>query len=195
MAGGRITKPPIIRNLELYHEIVCENKTQAQVAAEFEISQPRVAAVQRRVHRCVETLVSQSLAQSPPGLPIDKLRPSAGQKFHLAIVIRRLDLEQAYGKFLREFGGVTIAMAFIPILAEWDAGNVPEMVANLLPPRETIRRAIQMVAEINDLECLAERGPYPNLLQQLRQSSSSTFQPALPPPDPAPDLTLAPTPV
>src|SRR5205085_878446 len=130
-------------------EIVCENKTQAQVAAEFGISQPRVAAVQRKVHRWLEELVSQAMAHAPPELPIDTLHLGAGQKLHLAFLIRRLELEQAYGNFLRAFGGVTIATAFIPLLAEWDAGNVPERLARLLPPRETIRSAIEMAAEVN----------------------------------------------
>ena len=44
MARGRTRRPPIVRNLELYHEFICEHKTQAQIAAEFEISQPRAPA-------------------------------------------------------------------------------------------------------------------------------------------------------
>ena len=41
MARGRTRRPPIVRNLELYHEFVCQKKTQVQIAVEFDISQPR----------------------------------------------------------------------------------------------------------------------------------------------------------
>jgi len=62
MVRGRTRRPPSVRNLELYHDFVCEHKTQAFLAAELEISQPRVAAVCRKVKRWVETLVSRAPA-------------------------------------------------------------------------------------------------------------------------------------
>ena len=34
MARGRTRRPPSVRNLELYHDFLCEHKKQAQIAAE-----------------------------------------------------------------------------------------------------------------------------------------------------------------
>src|SRR6266478_1932121 len=85
MARGRTRRPPIVRNLELYHEFICEHKTQAQIGEEFEISQPRVAAVCRKVKRWVEMVVSSALEFAKPQLPAGQLRLDDGQKLHLAV--------------------------------------------------------------------------------------------------------------
>jgi hypothetical protein len=176
MARGRTKRPPTVRNLELYHEIVCEHKTQAEIAAEFEISQPRVAAVQRKVHRWVEQLVSQAMEQSQSKLPAGKLRLDAAQKLHLAIAIHRIQLNAAYGNFLACFGGSTVAIAFVPILTLWDAGEIPDPISALLPPREVVRTAIRMAGELDDLACLAERCPLSNLPDEFLRTHAHTTQ-------------------
>jgi hypothetical protein len=178
-------KPPIIRNLEIYHQIVCENKTQAQIAAEFGISQPRVAAVRQIVHRWVEATVSPGieLAQSQPAAA--KLRFDSGQKLHLAITLRRLEMNQACGKFLDGFGGSEVAIAFIPLLRLWDHGAIPQTLTALLPARETIRSAIRIAGELDDLARLAERGPYPHLHDELLRAQGHPSQPSQPSSAPA----------
>src|SRR5262245_18651298 len=100
MTRGRTTRPPTVRNLELYHEIVSEHKTQAQIAAEFEISQPRVAAVHRKVQRWVEDRVAQPIEHAKNQLPPGALQLDPGEKLHLAIALRRARLQDTYGKFL-----------------------------------------------------------------------------------------------
>ena len=177
MARGRTRRPPIVRNLELYHEFVCEKKTQAQIATELEISQPRVAAVCRKVRRWVEMVVSQALELAKPQLPPGKLRLDDGQRLHLAVALRRLQLQQAHGQFLDHFGGTQVAIAFIPLLRLWDDGAIPETLTALLPPRDIIRSAIQIASELDDLACLAERGPYFNLPDELLSARAQRNQP------------------
>jgi hypothetical protein len=177
MARGRTRRPPIVRNLELYHELVCEKKTQAQIAAELDISQPRVAAVCRIVKRWVESVVSHAMELAKPQLPPARLRLDDGQKLHMAIALRRLQLQVEYGEFLDRFGGTEVATAFIPLLRLWDRGAIPEALTALLPPRDIIRSAIQITGELVDLACLAERGPYFQLPDELLSAEAHPNQP------------------
>jgi hypothetical protein len=191
MARGRTQRPPTVRNLELYHEFVCEHKTQAEIAEEFELSQPRVAAVCRKVERWVEALISPAIEVAKSPFSEGKTRLDDGQKLHVAVAIRRLQLTQAYGKFLNEFGGTEVAVAFIPLLRLWDAGAIPKRLTALLPPRDLIRSAIEMAGELNDLECLAERGPCLHLPDQLLHAHGRDNQPAT---APAISIETAPSP-
>jgi hypothetical protein len=192
MTRGRIARPPATRNLELYHELVCEGKTQAEIAAEFQISQPRVASVCRKVARWVEALVSPAIERAKAQLSAPNERLDNGQKLHLAVGVLRLRLTQSYGKFLDYFGGTKVALAFVPILKLWDEGAIPETLAALLPRRDVLVNAVRMAAELEGLARLAARGPFAALPADLPRAESCTNCPPAAPPLSAPVTSAAP---
>jgi len=69
MPRGRPRREPSGRNLELYHELVCEGRLQDEVAARFRVSQPRVAMVRRDVSAWVEERLAGELGNSAASLP------------------------------------------------------------------------------------------------------------------------------
>src|SRR5262245_51609617 len=49
MPRGRPNRQPSARNLELYHELVCEGRSRREVAARFRLSRPRVTQLRGQV--------------------------------------------------------------------------------------------------------------------------------------------------
>lgn len=150
MTRGRPRRQPSGRNLELYHELVCEGRLQTEVAARFRLSQPRVASIRRTVSQWVEDSLPAKLAGES----------CIGRRLHLAIALRRLQLQTAYAKYLERFGGVSGAEGFGHLLAAGAAGVLPQEAAARLPPRDLIQSAVVMARELADLARVAERGPY-----------------------------------
>src|SRR5262245_59304817 len=101
MPRGRPPKEPSVRNRELYHELVCENRLQAVVAARFRINQSRVAQIARQVRDWIHQLLPPSASAR---LPLANAFSLAGQSLHLAIALRRRHLQEAYAEFLAHFG-------------------------------------------------------------------------------------------
>ena len=99
---GRPRRQPSRRNLELYFELVCEGRRQTDVAMRFRVSQPRVAQIWRMLRAG-----SMKCWAKGQGRAVRPLR----QKFQrsraisLAIAIRRIQIEAAYGRDLNYFGG------------------------------------------------------------------------------------------
>jgi len=154
MTRGRPRRQPSGRNLELYHELVCEGRLQTEVAERFRLSQPRVASIRRTVSQWVED--SLPAAVDDAGCP----RDGAGRRLHLAIALRRLQLREAYGKYLQHFGGASGAEGYGHLLAARAAGVLPKETAALLPPLDLVHSAVVMARELADLARVAERGPY-----------------------------------
>jgi hypothetical protein len=165
MQRGRPRRQPSGRNLELYHELVCEERAQAEVAARFRVSQPRVAQVRRDVGAWVESMLP---ANSRADLPADP-----GRRLHLAIALRRLEVTGAYGEYLEHFGGARGAAGYGHLLAAWDAGVLPPEIAALLPHRDFVHSAVRMARELEDLARVAQRGPYFHLPGEGRESAVS----------------------
>jgi hypothetical protein len=146
---GRTKRQPSGRNLELYYELVCEGRSQAEVAARFRISQPRVAQLHGEVAAWIEGL----LPDAAQGLP------DAANRLHLAVVLQRVQLAAAYGEYLAHFGGVSGATGLGHLLAAGDAGALPQEVAVRLPPRRLVQTAVRMARELTELDRIAKRGP------------------------------------
>src|SRR5262245_54379714 len=60
MPRGRPNRQPSARNLELYHELVCEGRSRREVAARFRLSRPRVTQPRAQVAEWVAAML-------PPG--------------------------------------------------------------------------------------------------------------------------------
>jgi len=152
--------------LELYHELVCEGRPQAEVAARFRVSQPRVAQVRGYVGEWVESTL-------PPNCGAD-LPPDPGRRLHLAIALRRLEVAGAYGTYLEHFGGARGAAGYGHLLAAWDAGVLPPEIAAGLPRRDFVQSAVRMARELEDLARVAQRGPHFHLPGEGRESAVSS---------------------
>jgi len=155
--GGRPPRLPARRNLEIYHELICERLRQADVAARQRISQPRVALIRRQVEAWVERWLPADL------LPSEHATIDAGRRLHLAIAVCRLKLESAYRDYLAIFGGPSGVYGFGHLLAASDAGLLPHDVAARIPRRDFICSATRMARELEDLAHVAQRGPFPHL--------------------------------
>jgi len=153
MAGGRPKRPqPSGRNLELYHELVCEERSQGEVARRFGVSQPRVARIRRDVAAWVESCCP------PHSVPL-----SPGQRLHLTIATRRQRLLTAYGDYLEQFGGQRGIEGVSHLLAAAAAGLV-----ELRPRRrDMMQAAVAMARELAGLTRAALRGPLARLLPDV----------------------------
>jgi len=162
MQRGRPRRQPSGRNLELYHELVCEGRPQAEVAARFRVSQPRVAQVRCQVGAWVEAALPANLETDLPADP--------GRRLHLAIALRRVKAARAYGAYLEHFGGARGAAGYGHLLAAQDAGVLSAEIAALLPQRDFVRAAVRMARELEDLARVARRGPYFHLPNEGQQA-------------------------
>lgn len=161
MPKGRPRREPSARNLELYHELICEGRQQADVAARFRVSQPRVAMVRRQVSAWVDAMLDEDAGGCISG-------GDAGSRLHLAIALWRSKVSQAYQSFLNLFGGASGAMAYGHLLAACDAGLVPSDVAGKLPNRKFVESAVRMARQLDALAHVASRGPFASLPDELR---------------------------
>jgi len=147
---GRTKRQPSGRNLELYYELVCEGRQQAEVAARFRVSRPRVAQLRRQVAAWVDELLPDEASQ---------VLHDAGQRLHLAIAIRQVQVAADYGAYLAHFGGVSGAAGFGHLLAARDAGVLPQEATARMRPRKLIETAVRMARELTALNGLLARGP------------------------------------
>jgi len=168
MARGRPARHPSARNLELYHELVCEGCSQKEVAERFQVSAPRVTQLRDAVADWVDI-------QAPPrefGVT------DAGRHLHLAIALRRFQLHRAYAAYLERFGGISGAEGYEHLLAASDAGVLPPEAALRLPRRDLIESAVRMARELTELARIARRGPYYELPDRLLEAAANQPEPA-----------------
>ena len=160
MSQGRPKRQPSRRNLELYHELVCVGRLQAEVASRFRLSQPRVAKIRGQVAEWVaETLPAEFARAIAAAIQIARPRaklPEAGLHLHGAIALRRMQLQQAYGPFLDRFMDESAGL-----LAAIKAGALRRDEMDLLDDLND--SAISMAREMEDLAAVAERGPLRDL--------------------------------
>jgi hypothetical protein len=166
MPRGRTARQPSGRNLELYHELVCERRLQAEVAAQYRVSQARVAQIRGQVAAWVEQFLPEKLTAAVFG-PDDgepRTTEEEGTRLHLAVVLRRILLGRTYGEYLAFFGGASGAIGYGNLYSAIDAGVVPEAMAANLPERDLVQSAVRMARELEDLERVARRGPFGELM-------------------------------
>jgi len=182
MTRGRPRRQPSGRNLELYHELVGEGRLQAEVAARFRVSQPRVAHIRRTVSQWVEDSLPAAVDDAAsvvmhgnPGIDdTASVVNVEAHRLHLAIALRRLQLQEAYGKYLEHFGGESGAEGYGHLLAASAAGVLPKEAAARLPPRDLVQSAVVMARELADLARVAERGPFAELPLGLQKDGAGT---------------------
>jgi hypothetical protein len=216
MPRGPRKKQPSLRNLELYHEIICLGRPQNQVAAEFHVSPPRAAAICQQVKDWVDALlpndvlahaVTTALSQhqtantdSAECETIKKPRSNAESetiaaqltgnpacRLHLALAIRRIQLRAAYGNYLDCFGGPSHVLQLAAVVALWKDGKLAKQLSDMLPSMHLVESAVQMAQELEGLANLALRGPFFDLPDRLSQRQRQTASPSPDAAAPQPD--------
>jgi len=91
----------------------------------------------------------------------------AAERFHVAVVLRRVQLEAAYDGYLNYFGGAKGAVGYGHLLEAMDAGVLPAAAAASLPPPQFIKDAVRMTRELEALDRIASRGPFADLQRVL----------------------------
>jgi hypothetical protein len=162
MSRGRPTHDPSLRNLKLYHELVCEGASQNKIAARLGISQPRIARICRQINAWLDIVLPLPLAARIP--PTPGLAPAA-QRFHLAVAFRHQHLAIAYKEFLDHLGGADGAIAYEQLHLAHDAGQLPADLAATLPPKDLIQSAARFARHLTDLASISALRPlniFPN---------------------------------
>src|SRR5688572_20731021 len=167
MSRGRPSRQPSRRNLELYHELVWEGRLQAEVAARFGLSQARVAQLRAQVAQWVAAWLPDELADSIQPAVASKLGAAhaEGLRLHLAIALRRRQLAEAYGPYLQLFATAAGIESPGHMLAMVDAGTLRARLPADLTGH--VASAVRMARELEDLACVAERGPLTDLPEVL----------------------------
>ena len=181
MIANRIARQPSPRNLELYHELIFNRRTQSAVAAQFGVSQPRVALIRRQVAEWIDRFTSPIMLPVPRSMPANKRRTLLGYQLHLAIAVHRHDRQLAYGEYLDHWGGQALVLELAPLLDAWEAGTVSAKIVAGLPPREYLKIAVRMARELETLARIASQGPFFDLPDQIHAFKCQAALPELNP--------------
>jgi hypothetical protein len=148
--------------LEIYHEWTCEGATQSELAARFNLSQSRITRVCSQVKEWVDSVLPESAACM-----------DAGWRLHMAILLRRGRLSSVYDPLLEPFGGFEGWQELCRQREAAQAGKLTKEEARRLPPRGLLILAGTIMAELDELRLLAERGPLAGALERIPKSSWS----------------------
>jgi hypothetical protein len=164
---GRPRRHPSARNLRLYHELLTSGAPQSHIAARFRVSRPRVAQIRADVERWVASQLPADLsalaAESPqPSNEAARRCTEPVVRLHLAIAVRRVQLEASYAENLAPFGGTAGVRALANLLAASDAGRFPTDYLQSLPRRPVLDAAVKMARVLDDVAAIAQLGPFPN---------------------------------
>src|SRR6187200_592273 len=88
----RRNAPPTYRNLQIYHALAFERRTQTAVATMFGLAQCRVSQIARSVRAWVDRI-----------LPARHCKNNPGARFHIAIARERLRLQAAHDPLIEFF--------------------------------------------------------------------------------------------
>lgn len=94
MRRRSVLRFPSYRNLAIYHQLAYKRRTQTAVAAQLGLSQRRVSQIGQQVQVWVDSLVRPRQYVGRPGM-----------RFHLAVALERIRLQQAHGPLVELFTG------------------------------------------------------------------------------------------
>ena len=149
---------PNCRELEVAHQVIVERRMQREVAADFGLTQARVA----QICKAVRSWVDAQLVKTPMNDPALRL--------HVSILARRMQLARAYRPYLAFFGGVEGTAMWCWLMLASEDGLLSEKQAAMLPPDDFLRSAARMAEELGDLQELIDRGPLRDVQDRLPES-------------------------
>jgi hypothetical protein len=151
---------PSYRNLQIYHDLAYERRTQMAVAAEFGLSQRRVSQIGQQVLAWVDRLVAPRHFLGQPGL-----------RFHLALAQERLRLHETYDPLLQMFLGDDGQPRYLKRYVTVVNGEPLNTVE--ISERHDFRlldQAADIQGRLVELEAVANRGPFADVLSQVHQT-------------------------
>jgi hypothetical protein len=152
---------PSYRNLQVYHEVAYERRSQAVVGKMFAISQERVSRISRQVRDWVDATV-------PPRAFIGQ----AGLRLHLAVARERVRLHDAHDPLLELILGEDEQPRFIRRRVTVVGGEALQTVEiSELPNYRLWRQAGEVQARLAELEAVANRGPLADAPDRVLQTT------------------------
>src|SRR5262245_20540237 len=152
---------PSFRNLQVYHEVAYERRTQTAVAAELGLSQVRVSQICRQTQAWVDCLVLASRFTGKPGL-----------RFHLALAQERVRLRDDYGPllemFLEDDGQPRYLKRSVTVV-----NGEPMQTVEVTEQHNyrLLHQAADVQGRLAELEAIAKRGPFANVPNQVKQTT------------------------
>ncbi len=156
----RIRRVPSFRNLQVYHQVAYEGRTQTAVAAKLGLSQRRVSSIALQVRRWVDGLIRPSEFLGKPGM-----------RFHLALFKERLRLHEAYNPLLQMFVGDDEQPRFLKRRVTVVEGQ-PLLTVEITEQHDhrLLNQAVDVQGRLAELEAVANLGPFADLAAQARQT-------------------------
>ena len=158
---------PSFRNLQVYHEVAFQRRTQTAVAPEFKVSQVRISQICRQTQAWVDCLVPARFYLGQPGL-----------RFHLAVAHERLRLQQEYGPLLEMFLGDDGQPRFLKRSITVVSGE-PLHTVEVTEQHNfrLLNQAADVQGRLVELEAIANRGPFADVPAQIKQTIVRRYGP------------------
>jgi hypothetical protein len=158
---------PSYRNLLIYHELACERLTQTALAKRLGLSQERVSQIARQVKAWVDRTVRPR-----------QLRSDEGGRFHLAIAYERLRLRDAYAPLVSMFTGSDGLPRYLRRhITVLDGQPLNTVEVSEKQDFRLLNQAVDVMGRQAELESIANRGPFAELIDDVHQTIVHRFEP------------------
>src|SRR5437763_11522361 len=148
---------PSYRNLLIYHEVAYSGRTQADVAADRNVSQVRISQVCQQVQAWVDSLVQPRHYRDRPGL-----------RLHLAIARERVRLSDAYEPVLAMFTGPGSNPRYLRrYVAMVDGQPMQTVEISEKPDFRLLNKSVDVAGRLAELAEIANRGPFADLVHHI----------------------------
>ncbi len=151
---------PSYRNLQIYHALAFERRTQTALAQQLGVSQRRVSQIAQQVRAWVDASIRPRECHGNDGL-----------RFHLAIARERIRLHDAYEPLAAMFTGPDGWPRYLRrrvAVINGEPLNTVEISEN--PDFRLLNQTIDVVGRQAELEAIANKGPFADLPSQLHQT-------------------------
>jgi hypothetical protein len=151
---------PSFRNLQIYHELAYEKRTQTVLAQNLGLSQCRISQIARKVRAWVDQT-----------LPPRHLKGDDGKRFHLAIARERVRLHDAYEPLVGMFTGPDGFPRYLRRqITVFDGQPMHTVEVSDKPDFRLLNQTVDVLGRMAELETIANRGPFANLPSQVNQT-------------------------
>jgi hypothetical protein len=159
---------PSYRNLQIYHALAYQRRTQTALAQSLGISQRRVSQIGQQVRGWVDRILRPREFAGHDGL-----------RFHLAIARERIRLRDAYEPLAAMFTGPDGFPRFLRrhvAVVNGESLSAVEVSGN--PDFRLLSQPIDVASRQAELEAIANQGPLPELPGQVHRTTTHGHLPS-----------------
>jgi len=152
---------PSFRNLQIYHELAYEKKTQTALAEKLGLTQCRISQIARKVRAWVDQT-----------LPPRHFKGHDGQRFHLAIARERVRLHDAYEPLIGMFTGPDGFPRYLRRqITVVDGQPMHSVEVSDKPDYRLLNQTVNVLGRLAELEQIASLGPFADVPSQVSQAN------------------------